>query len=152
MPIDLDSYAEFIGQIELDTIWLASAKVDNRVGPGTFESVSIQIQDSARWEPTEMGFRSFSQYSVRFSGKANKPLAKIEATFVVDYASIAPMTADVFTIFQEANLPLNTWPHLREYLSTTLARMNWPPFTLPALKRGARSSVPGEVPSDESGT
>ena len=48
-----------------------------------------------------------------------------------------PMTEGIFAVFQDVNLPVNTWPYLREFLAATTGRMNWITFTLPALKRGA---------------
>lgn len=129
------AYSDFIAQIRLERIWLLSAKVENRAGPDTPEHASLQIQDSTRWEPRERGFRAVTAYRVRITAD-RRVLASIEVTYAVDFASQEPMTDPVFATFGEVNLPVNTWPYLREFLATTFGRMNWMPVTLPALKRG----------------
>ncbi|MHB8576340.1 MAG: hypothetical protein ACYDCQ_13525 [Dehalococcoidia bacterium] len=73
-----------------------------------------------------------------------RPLAEINAVFALDFTSPLPMTNTIFPIFSENNLPVNTWPYLREFVSTTLGRMNWTPFTLPALKRGVGAAPTGQ--------
>jgi len=37
----------------------------------------------------------------------------------------------------QRNLPLNTWPYLREFLQNALTRAGWPVYTLPAFKPAA---------------
>ena len=57
------------------------------------------------------------------------------------------MSEELFTVFQEVNLPVNTWPYLRSFLADGLGRMGWPPMTLPAFKTGIQSpSVMQERP------
>ncbi|WP_157205831.1 hypothetical protein [Calidithermus timidus] len=42
--------------------------------------------------------------------------------------------AGYFEVFKEINLPINMWPFAREFIHNTMARMDWPPFTLPLRK------------------
>lgn len=143
-PFDPHAFADFIGQIRLQGIWLSSAKVVNKVGPVTPEHVAIGIDDSSTWKPQEWGFRALTEYRIRLTDN-RKLLATVDASFAVDFASGQPMTDSIFNTFGEVNLPVNTWPYLREFLASSFGRMNWTPFTLPALKRG----VPPQRSQDE---
>ncbi len=138
-------YATFIGQIELTNIWLESSRVTNQHGPTAPEQASLAISNQARFEPAADGFNAYQGYRVRFD-ESDAVLAEIEVTFGLRFRSAQPMTDEIFAIFREVNLPVNTWPYLREYISTTMGRMGWMPVALPALKRGVRSpSSPGRT-------
>jgi hypothetical protein len=130
-------YAAFIAQLRLERIWLARATIDNRAGPQTPEQARIRISDRPSWEPIDGGFRGISHYRLQVTTSTRKVMALVEATYAVDFASELPMTDEFFLLFGKYNLPLNTWPFLREFVATAFARMNWDSFTLPALIRGA---------------
>ena len=93
------------------------------------------------WEARPGGFRGFDRAHVLLEA-AGVAYAELEVTFGLDFASEEPLTEDLFAVFGEVNLPVNTWPYLREFISTTMGRMGWRPFTLPALKRGTPPPVP----------
>lgn len=131
--ISPEEYANFIDQIELQTIWLSETRIRNHCGPEAPERNSIRINSGARWESTLSGFRAFCQYRVRFKSE-DTPSLDLDVTYGLDFSSSDPMTDDIFAIFREVNLPVNTWPYLREFVSTTMGRMSWAPFTLPAFK------------------
>ena len=60
------------------------------------------------------------------------------------------MTDEIFAIYRDANLSLNTWPYLRSYLSDTLGLMHWSPFTLPVVKMGSpQQAKPSEASRDK---
>lgn len=135
--ISREDYATFIGQIELVEIWLHEANVVNKHGPQTPEQATFRFSSKATWESQPAGFRIFHHYSVCVEA-ADALFAEVNVTFGLDFASKEPMTEAVFAIFEDVNLSVNTWPFLREFVSTTMGRMNWIPFTLPALKKGVR--------------
>lgn len=128
-------YASFIAQIELEAIWLHAARVSNLHGPKPPNLALVGLEERARWEQRADGFRAFQSYEARIEAD-NALLAEIDVTFGLDFKSAEPMTEGIFAVFQEVNLPVNTWSYLREFLATTTGRMNWITFTLPALKRG----------------
>jgi hypothetical protein len=132
------AYGTFIGQIELVAIWLQSARVVNHYGPSSPERAEVNLNSHARWEPAddvEPGFQVFHTYEATI-GPTEAPQAEIEVTFGLRFTSQQAMTEPIFRVFEAVNLPINTWPYLREYVATTIGRMNWLPLTLPALKRG----------------
>ena len=137
-PIDPAIYNAFIGQIELSSIWLSSSAIENPGGPGNPGEASIDIAASARWESVEDGFVAFHAYGVRIEVTDSK-VANISVTFGLEFKSEQTMSEWLFAVFQEVNLPVNTWPYLRSFLADALGRMGWPPLTLPAFKTGTQS-------------
>ncbi len=49
------------------------------------------------------------------------------------------MSEDLYEIIAANNLPLYSWPYLREHLSNIVSRMGWLPFTLPVRTISATS-------------
>lgn len=141
------SYAAFVQQIELANIWLRSARATNSTGGITFSRAEVSIEDSSTWKDIEEGFQVFHKYTAIFTD-GKKRLGRIDAEFVVDYLSDEPMDDEVFEIFRSNNLPLNTWPYFREYVSNTTGRMQWLPFTLPTKKFLGAPTI-AITPSDE---
>ncbi len=140
--LSVDEYAAFVGQIELQNIWLKAASVMNHVGPASPDQLDIRIESSAEWEEQPRGFRAIHAY--QFRATTDGAVLDIDATFVMDFDSAQPMTNDIFVLFAEINLPVNSWPFLREYVSASVGRMGWMPITLPALKRGTLPPALGE--------
>ena len=137
--VSREDYALFIGQIELENIWLATVHIENTHGPKTPDHATFHFSSTARQEPLVGGFRAFHHYTVRIEA-VDSLLAELQVTFGVDFASTLPLTDEVFSIFEEVNLPVNTWPYLREFVSTTIGRIGWLPFTIPALKQGVKNA------------
>jgi len=137
---DVETYRRFIGQINLRDIWLATVKIDNRLGPSTPDQTNVLIDDKPSWEEIPGGFRASVRYRVRFR-RGSQILATIEATYAADFASAMPMSDELFDVFAANNLPLNTWPYLRAFVSDALGRMGWLPFALPAFKINVMESV-----------
>lgn len=138
-----EDYAVFIGQIDLRHIWLQSAAVTNHHGPFQPERIAIQIDSAASFEETPTGFLVTHAYEVTAESNEARAL-EIQVAFALDFESRAPMSEPIFGVFKEINLPVNSWPYLREYVSTTSSRMGWTPITLPALKRGIGGLSEGE--------
>lgn len=146
-PVDKNAYAAFISQLELHSIWLKSASVENSHGPDLPEGLSIVVDGGNHWEPLPDGFRAFQNYRIRLSQQEESLLAEINVTFGADYQSELPMDDELFATFGDVNLPLNTWPYLREYAASTVGRLGWLSITLPTLKAGTNAVQP--TPSTE---
>jgi len=135
-------YAAFIGQLQLTNIWLEGSRISNEHGPATPEQASLSItSDKASFESEPDGFTAHQGYQVTFT-LVDAVIAEIEVGFGLRFSSPQTMTDEIFQVFSEVNLPVNTWPYFREYVATAMGRMGWTPMTLPALKRGVRPSIP----------
>lgn len=144
--VAFNDYVGFIQQIELVGVWLRSSRVTNSTGGITFSRAEVSIEDSATWKDIEEGFQVFHKYKAVFTD-GKKKLGRIEAEFVTDYMSDEPMNDECFDLFKSNNLPLNTWPYFREYVSNTTGRMQWLPFTLPTRKFLSTPTI--AIPSSE---
>lgn len=128
-------YNNFISQIELHSIWLSSARIENRHGHEKPERATVQVKSKASWEPVVGGFKVLHTYNVVIT-KDTEAAAEVKVTFGLLFNSDQAMTDDIFRIFRDVNLPVNTWPYLRSFLADVLGRMGWAPFTLPTFKYG----------------
>ncbi len=133
LEFDFDAYRRFITQVQLQDIWLASSKLENKHGPETPDQVRVAITDTASWTKRDDGFRAMVRYAIRFKVGA-RMLASVEATFAADFDSDEPMSEELFQVFAVNNLPLNTWPYVREFTASAVSRMGWTPFTLPVRR------------------
>ena len=132
-------YSNFIQQLEISTIFLQSAHVENKVGPVAPTPAEVSIQGKSSFNNGQGTVRVAHIYEVHVhdADDPDKIFLELEVQFAVDYRSQLSMTPALFMTFKDLNLPLNTWPYLREYLASTMTRCNWVPFTLPVF------SVPG---------
>jgi hypothetical protein len=129
-----EEYSEFVGQIDLANLWLAEARIINHHGPQTPHGAALAITAPApKWANVVDGFDVQFPYTVKFQ-EGTSVRAEMEVRFGLHFTSARPMTSAIFEVFKSVNLPVNTWPFLREFVSTALGRMGWQPFTLPALK------------------
>lgn len=126
-------YNNFVTQIEIANIRLVSAQVkilDYSYFPA---STKVNWRMRATYEKAEEQFNICHRYNVTIADKeTNEAKAKISVAFQVVYSSKIPINDDLFTIFKVRNLPLNTWPYLREFVHNTTMRMGWPPFIAPS--------------------
>ena len=135
-----EEYNAFVQQIDLDSVWLASAKIDNGIGAEAPDRTDVTIDRFSSWDAVEGGFLAFDSYRIVL-GPPRDAAATIEVTFGLEYRSKLPMTDALFEPFKQFNLPLNAWPYAREFVASATARMSWIPFTLPALRLGAVTPV-----------
>ncbi len=130
--LSFKEYNNFVKQIEIDDIRIVSAQVhifDYSYFPTSAE-VKWRIQ--ASYESAEGQFNVSHRYNVTILDKETKGAkAKISVTFYVSYSSKIPISDDLFAIFKVRNLPLNTWPYLREFVHNATMRMGWPHFIAP---------------------
>ena len=138
-----EEYDSFISQIELQDIWLKKGRMESWRGVESLEKTSVEVEQEAYWEPASDGFHSFHRYTIGVQTERER-LAELDVTFELAFSSEQTMTNGIFSIFQEVNLPVNTWPYLRNFLADALSRMGWPPLTLPTLKTGPTTL--GEAP------
>lgn len=125
-------YNNFIRQIEIDDIRIVSAQVNILDSSYFPSSAEVKWRMKASYENAEEQFNVSHRYNVTIRDKeTNEDKAKISVTFYVVYSSKIPINDDLFSIFKERNLPLNTWPYFREFVHNITLRIGWPPFIAP---------------------
>jgi hypothetical protein len=70
------------------------------------------------------------------AAKAREPLLAVECTWALDYqlASGYRPGPEAVKAFKDGNAVFHCWPYFREYVQSTVSRMNLPPLTLPLLR------------------
>lgn len=133
---NMKNYINFIKQIEILNIYLKKGKIElkneNIIIPQTFlrtkENLSYVIVDEEK-------FKTYHDYYIKFVNKKTRKIdVSIECSFVVVYTSKIKINDEIFKTFSKINVPLNTWPYIREFVQNALQRLNLPPLTLPARK------------------
>jgi len=139
-------YNNFIKQIDLIDIRVLTAKIDNLGCEELPSSNRINYTTESWYENKEKQseFHAFQRYNVTIKDidkKNRKKVAGLSVTFCVIYSSKILMSEDLFTIFAESNLPINTWPYFREFTHSSFSRMGWVKIVAPAykIKRPSRS-------------
>lgn len=132
-------YRDFIEQVEIVDLRLVSARIENTGFVECPPEAEIGIKIKARYENGEEEFTVFHRYNVRVKdAETQREAAKLSAEFAVTYSSKLMLTDEIFDIFKELNLPVNTWPYFREFVHNNFGRMNWPPLIAPTFKVGTK--------------
>jgi len=137
--VNLSEYRDFINQIEIVDLRLVSAQIKNTGFVECPPEAEIGININAKYENGEEKFTVFHRYNVRVKdAKTQRQAAKLSVEFAVTYSSKLVLTDEIFDIFKELNLPVNTWPYFREFVHNTFGRMNWRPLIAPTFKVGTK--------------
>ncbi len=128
----VERYNNFISQIDIDELRLVSAQV-NVLDYSYFpSSADVRWRTKASYENEEEQSCVSHRYNATIRDELNNEVkAKISVTFYIVYSTKIPMTDDLFEIFKERNLPVNTWPYFREFVHNITARLGWPPYIAP---------------------
>jgi hypothetical protein len=144
-------YNAFIAGLELVQIRLAAAHIDAPNPPERRPVAPVLNVDDATYRNGDDHFvvRQTLAFTGTYEGE-DEPALRVRVTFEVRYTADERMTDPLFSEFRSRNLPVNTWPYLREYLQSTLGRTGWPVLTLPAYKT-APSTTAAELDDIEAG-
>jgi len=137
--ITVQEWEKFVAYLDLENIWLYASTIDNHYSIQAPIKVTLEIQDDAEWDNHDDGFQVIQSFTVEFFGYQLGNLARIEVKFGLKYLSSIEMNDLLWEYFDANILPLHSWPYLREYVSSTAARMNWLPLTIPTHKIYRRS-------------
>ena len=139
---DSKKYAEFIGGLQIVDVHFREASFRfspelrtmdkppplsmnmeanlNSLGPNVFEAVQ----------------------TLKLEGRA-KPKARLlvnmKCELVAVYNTSVEVTPELFNLFKDSTLILNTWPYLREFVQSCTVRAGLPPLVLPLAKSKPQS-------------
>jgi len=133
-------YRDFIKGVEIENIFFSKGSFELLVFNRPFwkEEIDFSIKENAKLlERNTKNFVVAHKYNLVISSanKKDEKFLKISADLIVEYSSKKEITEEIFKLFREINLPVNTWPYFREYVHSCMGRLNLPPLILPALKR-----------------
>ncbi|MFC2047218.1 hypothetical protein ACFLTK_02945 [Chloroflexota bacterium] len=128
-------YNAFIEQTEIVSIRAISAKIDDIAYSESPVDTTVKYREKVSYENNDNEFNAFHRYNVTIADReTGDAKVKLSVTFCVTYSSKIPMNNDIFNVFKERNLPLNTWPYFREFIHNSLARFGWPDIIAPLHK------------------
>lgn len=132
--ISPEKYAQFIEGLTLDDIKInfVNAKVD----PAFMPPANLSLKDESSYQIHSDGKLQIVQ---KYIIEARKPESSdanlaIEVQYVLLYKTLIPMTDEIFDIFKQGSLRLQTWPFLRQFVHQMTYYMHLPPLILDVIK------------------
>jgi hypothetical protein len=134
--------ASVIAAVELEGVRLIDALAHTTIqSAGDVGDVDINVTRVARVASRDSPpsrFRVAAALELKMTAKVlgPDPAVTLRAVFELTYRLPEGFTASDETLgrFAEINATFNAWPYWREFVQTTMARMNLPPFTLPVFR------------------
>lgn len=131
-------YADFIAGIDLQKICVLgiNARHNESMSLDKGQPLAARLDQKARFRVIKEDLYEIVQtwQLNATAGSKKRPLLKLTFDFAVVIRSKEKLEQDVFDIYANNNLTLNTWPYVRELIYNVTARMDLPPLTLPFLK------------------
>lgn len=138
-PVPPEIYNAFIATLRLQRVRMVDAHINADEARPSPSNTTVRFDYNARYQNDDDGFEAFASYKASFTNtQTDKPQGDVAATFALRFESGEPMTDDIFTVFGQVNLKVNTWPFMREFLQSSLNRLDWPAFALPLLRPEGR--------------
>ncbi len=80
--------------------------------------------------------RVFQNYTLKIANKDNENdvFVSIDATFLLDFQTGGPIDDEVFEIFSQSTVLIDSWPYFREIVQNTLLRMGLAPIIIPPIQ------------------
>jgi len=141
-PVEPEEFSKFVGQLNLQNVWLSKAQVENLEGPLPPGDAHMNIRGAAEWNLIDGGFRALQQFVITLT-KEDHVSMRAEVSFGLDFLSERPMTEALFELFRVPSLILMAWPYLREFVGSLISRMNWSGYTIPTMVIQPISTTPG---------
>ena len=128
-------YDSFVRQIDIIDLYIVSARIDNIAHLDLPTDIRINVREKAWYENQEDQVIVYIRYSLTAKdNEKQETAARISVTLAVVYDSAIPLTDEIFQIFKERNLPVNTWPYFREFAHSASRRMGWAGMVTPVRK------------------
>jgi hypothetical protein len=129
-----EEYRDFLKDVKLIGIYLKNVKANITREPILADNcLPVSVKDTASYAVNDEGFSVEHSFTLS-SEKDRKKILKIECTFVLTFKAKKKINDDLFGVYENISLPLNTWPFVRELAFSISSRMNIPPLTLPLFK------------------
>jgi hypothetical protein len=141
MTPSTETFNEFVRSLNLGLI--RTIRVDHRA-EAEFRHGDVrrlQVDYKASFVNTDDGFVAEPTYTLKLVGPRQKVFGRSTVVFRLYFTSPEPMTDELFELFGNRSLKVQTWPYLREVFQNLSWRSNWPPTSLPILKVGLPEST-----------
>lgn len=131
--ISPDEYKKIINSIELEVITMKESKT--KLQPEFIDkNIDISIKSTPKFTQTESTLTV--DYRLNFKGKSpdkDKPGIEILGVYHIVYSKKSKdiIPDAFFEPFDKFIVELMIWTYFREFVQSSISRMNLPPFTLP---------------------
>ncbi len=101
------------------------------------ETQKVYLDKNAYYQILEDNFvRVFQEYSMKIADKDNPDdvFVSIEVTYLLDFQTGGPIDDEVFEIFAQSTVLVDSWPYFRELVQNTLLRMGLAPVVIPPIQ------------------
>ncbi len=80
--------------------------------------------------------RVFQNYTLKIADKSNKEdeFVSIETTFLMDFQTGGPIDDEIFELFSQSTVLIDSWPYFREIVQNALIRMGLAPVIIPPIQ------------------
>ena len=97
---------------------------------------NLKIKDDSKYENLENKQIKITLHYHLEAVKPNsdKPGLLIDLTYVLLYSSEMTMTDDIFKIYKQSSLRVQTWPYFRQFVHQITLDMHLPPLVLDTIK------------------
>ncbi len=101
------------------------------------DTQKVYIDKNAYYQILQDNFvRVFQEYVLKIANKndENDVFVNIEVTFLLDFQTGGPIDDEVFEIFSQSTVLIDSWPYFREIVQNTLLRMGLAPIIIPPIQ------------------
>jgi len=136
--IEPAEYSRLLKGLQILSIWVNGFSAE-RSGEQPKLSTPIlgKIKDETSMHMKEDGL-AIAKVRYLFNARAEgtrKSFLKIKCEYHLLFETRESLPEAFFKTYSKTSLPLNVWPYFREFVQSTVTRMNMPPITLPLFKR-----------------
>ncbi len=107
------------------------------------DTQKIYIDKNAYYQIINDNFvRVFQDFSLKIANKDNPDdvFTTIETGYILDFQVGAPIDDEIFEIFAQSTVIVDSWPYFRELVQNTLIRMGLAPIIIPPIHFTAPSN------------
>ena len=135
--ISPEEYGGILSAITLSQILLndCSAKKHEIKSKGGAIDLDISMKLGYDQNASEVSFvTNYKLEGVKRSENTEEKVFTITASFLLSYMKTkeVEVTKDFVGVFKENSIELVSWPYFREFVQNMIARMGFPPLTLPS--------------------
>ncbi|MCD6133581.1 MAG: hypothetical protein J7J16_04630 [Deltaproteobacteria bacterium] len=140
MEKDLEErYNEFNSSIEFRSIRLLKLETgfdDEKINISP-ETQKIYIDRNAYYQVLDDStIRVFQEFSLKVASKDNPDdtFCYVNPTFVLDFKTGTPIDDEIFDIFSQSTVLIDSWPYFREIVQNAFLRMGLSPVIVPPIQ------------------
>jgi preprotein translocase subunit SecB len=132
-------YNEFNSNIEFRSIRLLKLETgfdDEKISISP-ETQKVYIDRNAYYQVLDdNNIRVFQEFSLKIAQKddPNDIFCYVNPTFVLDFKTSTPIDDEIFNIFSQSTVIIDSWPYFREMVQNSFLRMGLSPVIIPPMQ------------------